>query len=244
MIRRPKPINGESWPGYMLRLAQINHLQGIAGLAARMNSTFPKMMAATPNVVLKALGINHQIETKRIYREGTLQMYYQFSRHGRSVRGRICPLCISSPNFSNLESSWDRIFQFECLIHRVVLKDQCHGCGHAITYKRLKIEECECGSKFAESPTVTSLNQMRSLYRIAQLEEVYSVPAKTFGLATWHELEALRSCKSFKRFQNIEDKKRFPFDWGSDGFFTSDNLLEINRKFVEWQLQRRKYQSS
>lgn len=59
----------------------------------------------------------------------------------------FCPLCIKGNNYERIYWELDDIKI--CLIHNILLINQCTNCGKKITYKLFKNRTCSCGVKLA-----------------------------------------------------------------------------------------------
>lgn len=153
MLIKPNPVRGESWPGYLLRLAELNHLRGIPPIAKALGLSVQNLIITSPSQILPILGIGLPtdiIPAPLTPPRGRSLLGY----HGRSNRTRICPLCIGEMPILHIPSAWDKALTWHCQKHNLLLLDTCHECHSAITYERIKISSCPCGAKFHAAPRV------------------------------------------------------------------------------------------
>jgi hypothetical protein len=94
LLIRPQPETGESWPGYLLRIADLNHLnQGLAHFAKLLGITPAALIGSEPATVLGALGLSTtRSDLGRFAKKGTGN--YPLRNSLRAHSARVCPQCL------------------------------------------------------------------------------------------------------------------------------------------------------
>jgi hypothetical protein len=233
MLLRPKPILGESWPGYLLRLAQTNELKGISGLAKSIGTSQIDLMIASPVDVLAALKIQPppDLEVQAFQRRGKL---INLAMHGRTMRCRVCPLCIDANQHSYIPASWDRSFEHSCRVHRIALLDTCSECGAPLTYLRPRIGYCSCGHKLALSKHYQLNFDVGSFFEVLGLSEVYAAEALSFNRASIKEQDALVICRRLLWTMKRSAAATRSLGRRGDALFTTLEMETICELFKDW----------
>lgn len=145
-----KPL--ESGQGYLLRVAPLNGLAGIADvrrLLGRSSSAtidesdakqISKWFGASPESLQYALGSTS-------YLDRAAPTYYGGHKLTKPTfvnrtQPRICPSCLASEAVCRL--SWDFAFVTVCHLHRESLLDHCNVCSKAIQWDRPAVDVCKC----------------------------------------------------------------------------------------------------
>ncbi len=182
---RPTWLEGESWPGYLLRFANSNHLNGIERLAAHLKLTPKTMLASSPRQICQMLGIPSTApDLATPVGKVRLKRLVRLSDARRSLYGRICPLCISGFTVPHIPAIWDLSVNLRCEIHRVFLLDQCPACGKQISYKRRRLTHCDCGFQFSQAQCHTETPTLLAMERELGVESLRTAGMCTFATET------------------------------------------------------------
>lgn len=233
LIIRPQPIVGESWQGYLLRLAENNHLGGIVGLAKLLGLKQVKLMVANPGEILKLLKINNHLyePEDQISSIGKL---HRLSMHGRSMRSRICPRCVECSENFHIPASWDQTFRLVCEKHQIRLMDKCLSCNQLISYGRKSLTHCDCGYAFGESHSRLINFSLDRFLSICELQDQYANPPLTFAKKTFEDTEAYLLCRRLLRLSgNLSNEEVRNWRY-VEAFATVDDMQLIAGWFEDW----------
>ena len=159
---RVRPIKGESFIGYMLRVAKTNgrgthkELLNTVGAPTRL-----KKMLSDINEVCVVSGA---IEPWLLMEPGTLLSHFQeqysaswLYKENRSIRNirvlqpRLCPHCVSAEG-GYFKHDWSLLPVTHCNEHSCELVDACPSCGKPLKWHAGLFEGCnECGYSWRES---------------------------------------------------------------------------------------------
>lgn len=130
LLIRPAPVRGESWQGYLLRMAEHNAL----GTPTRVKKNWLETGALQGCLrgPISGLGVLNKPDP------GGLSMRYWNTR-----RPRYCPLCLDEAPF--WRSAWTLVFYVACHHHHVALVDDCESCGRPLRSTRSSLLQCSCG---------------------------------------------------------------------------------------------------
>lgn len=239
LIQRPIPKEGESWPGYLLRLAQKNHLNGITELSNVLNVTPRELLVSSPDSVLSKLkmkwkndetlrGQKYYIKTTKKARSIHLVTY------GRSMRTRVCAKCLVDSGSTKFPANWDRAFQFQCVEHQILLLEACPKCKSEITHERRCLESCDCGFSYAESPIQKIDFSLEAFYAACDLMDEYEFNAPTFSPYSQQELTVLMFLKRIFALIDGKTKGNGRYALSGDGFVTLEKMKQLNVLFENW----------
>lgn len=177
---RPEPFEGESWPGYLLRLANDNGLRGLRSIAILLQVTEERLLRAD------------------IYEVGNrlrLPLLADSGADGRAYRGylkmrtRVCPECLSADEVPFIRSAWDSPLKLHCEHHRKLLVDTCPACLRRLSYTRSLLEVCRCGVRICSWTTTSTEAWMRDLYESTRTQEFVDRPRQTFSPISEEDLK-------------------------------------------------------
>jgi hypothetical protein len=191
LLVRPRWFDGESWPGYLLRLAEANCLGGIPALAAMLESTAGRLVTQEPSQLLARLGIRD-----RVPHIGVRQ---SLARHGgvimrqanRSLFAAVCPRCLSSDPIPYIRARWELPMEATCHLHEVVLVTRCDRCGRPLRVERRALLHCRCGFPLARCSTKEYPGALAQIHSLLEIERNRGGDL-TFRQSTEHEVGALR----------------------------------------------------
>lgn len=147
---KPKYLQGESYPGYLLRFAERNHLDGLKRLAAIFGLSSLQLLRLPRAEVVRLLKIEDCVNSPE--QDSGFDLLEPPSVLNEQCRGRVCPDCLRESEDASAKEVWDRPFSFFCARHDVLLIDACSECGLAIDYlHRRGINRCMCGVAFSKS---------------------------------------------------------------------------------------------
>lgn len=195
LLVRPVVESGESWAGYLLRLSSANSMGGIVGLAKSVSMTAQQFVAMPPWILLPALGIDwahHAGEVAETARALPARRVSLETR-GRSLRSRVCPLCLADRPLSFAPARWDHPLELACRIHGVQLLDKCSTCAAPLSALRPSLTHCACGADITRQAAVPTPGWMMiipALFPEAQRPE----QEETFAPADRVAQSAARAC--------------------------------------------------
>ncbi len=153
--RRPAPEPTESLFGYVLRLAQVNGYETIAGLLFRAGVKHGRNTAGFDVSILTRLTGRNISEFRH------LSHAFGSTRHppcfilsnpvfdtSLSLRPpKICPACVQEKGF--IEAHFDLKLMVGCPIHRRELLNMCPECKEELSWSRPGLLHCKCGAQFS-----------------------------------------------------------------------------------------------
>jgi hypothetical protein len=160
LLHRPKPIAGESFYGYLLRLAEANGyvsdrwITELAGIEGRLSTgtgdvePLARLLGHDP-ALLEAMRYPPSPWAGR--RRINLFNGRPINRLAINIdRPRVCPACLTdSPH---LRMAWELAPTAICPSHGTVLLDACPTCGKAISWNRSHVCQCHhCGTDFRKA---------------------------------------------------------------------------------------------
>ena len=160
---RPRPNNGESYRGYLLRLVDLNGFKSVSSLTRSFGCNFVSSANLLSKHSIKLIGL---VEPSLQMNPGQLLGYFEkhwsfdiYASDNVNLRrlfhnhSRICPLCIKEQCYS--KSDWDFAFITTCKKHQCLLIDTCPHCFEQISWKRPELHLCHhCEGSFSEyTPT-------------------------------------------------------------------------------------------
>ncbi len=204
---RPIPIDGESWPGYLLRIASANALNGLRRLGAMLKLSSRQLIACEPDVILARLGHSRSViesldltESRNVSeRSGLLE------RAGRALNGRVCPACLREDQVRHIRAVWDDYLVLSCFKHNCILLDHCPQCKRPIDYTRPAVDRCACGLLFARHRTASAPAWMKDqFYRVMRVDAA-PTSASTFCA---NSVDRQRAAIAIQRLINVARRAR------------------------------------
>lgn len=192
ILNSPAFVTGESWPGYLLRLAKANGFSGIKSIAQILKLTNYQLIASSPFTALSLLDVNCTTlkEINCAFAPPGCK-YIELGTYGRSIHARICPKCLTEDAIPYCRSAWDLALQVYCSIHRCVLIDECPQCKCQLDYQRPSVESCACGFDLRLCKPVAASNLYATIRDIFELCETFSSSIGTFASSSVRECDAL-----------------------------------------------------
>ena len=161
----PLPQKGESFKGYVTRLAFINGLDGLANLLRCLGYTnnsklifkvgSPKSTAFI-NVLSRAVGISSEEMNKYFEQEREIaQTKYISVRHIKDASPIVCQSCLKRNGF--IKSEWHYYYSSYCNEHKEKLHKACPSCGALFEWKSSIFKGCtSCGKAWGSFKTIKS----------------------------------------------------------------------------------------
>lgn len=186
-LEAPRP--GEGLAGWALRMAQVAHEYGLAGVLARANCTWRGIahLADSIPALAKTFSVDPEALRSAAYvfaanKRGWCRAFAG-QRLGATALtckfGRVCPACIRESGI--IRQIWDLRLYTECPRHRASLIDCCPHCGKAIAWRRARAGLCDhCGGAYADarhSPAPADiLPLVADIERVVGGEEPHLIP--------------------------------------------------------------------
>lgn len=181
LLFRPKPVASENLAGYLLRLAELNHLhhtqEFLDFLGQKPESHFQPPL--TPQLGVYSLArLSTSLELPvSILAEMSRPIDVRVGKHRKFfyqglawpielLRYRYrawCPGCLAEQSVHL--SCWDWQLTTHCCKHHVLLIDRCPECGKRVSWRRASLSYCSCGFSLATAPT-SSINPNDSVIDI------------------------------------------------------------------------------
>lgn len=233
LLLRPKPIPGESWPGYLLRLAEANTYQGTARLAKGLGKTLNGIFTAAPAEVLQMLEIAlpenaAQPLTNVCRRRPSLFLA------GRPVNAKVCAQCLHEMDIPYLKSDWDRAFAFRCREHGILLVEACHSCGIPLTYLRNHVANCNCGFRLSHTPTMQPEAFIYRILDVLHLRANYGDATPTFGCSEEQELAAQCLLRWLTQLNARLYGGKGTIGKRSQAYVSLDEVRKVSHWFDDW----------
>lgn len=175
LLSSPAPIQGESWAGYLLRIADGNAMCGLSSLSFLLGTTARRLLVANERDVLTRLGFSAH-PTEEIA-SPSLSRRERYLRIGRTVFHGVCPHCLREDACPHIRAAWEMPLEVGCERHSCELLLHCDACGRKISALRSRLLTCDCGRSFACS-TVAPLGPTW-----LQLKRILVIDAKRSGCA-------------------------------------------------------------
>lgn len=235
LLIKPSPEPGESWPGYLLRIATLNHLErGLVDLAKLIGAHPQALIASDPEVVLCKLGIRSGVASSRGLVEvktGSVPL----RNASRSTMARICPECLRESTNKHVRADWDFALQVQCRTHRTLLIDKCPSCLSPISHLRHKLLRCNCGVEWVSLSSKTGDHDIHHVYELLGLQDRDDDLPPTFGASSHAEVLAFRLCRRLLLLQEAvsqESKKRRPRE--TVAFMSAEELMKVRQVLSGW----------
>lgn len=158
LLVRPRWIDGESWAGFLLRLADTNEFAGTWPLGHLLGVRPLRLLVEQPRAVLGAMGYSAadapiaQYPALRVTRspKGHAGPRLRLGMRGRGLESAFCPYCLAEDQVPHLRALWERPLEIGCRRHSTALLRRCTECGCTVQADRAKLLECPCGARLVE----------------------------------------------------------------------------------------------
>lgn len=171
LLLRPQPKQGESWPGYLVRVANANCLPSLLSLAniADLHSV-GELLRSDPRETLRLLGIGTTTESAWAPYIRPKSLINRSGRKGLQPQrwtSPVCPYCLAADGDEpHIRSHWDWAMQTHCPVHKVLLVECCSSCNQLIDLRRPRVDFCVCGADLKQGPTQCSETATSAISRL------------------------------------------------------------------------------
>jgi hypothetical protein len=235
LLVRRRWLESESWPGYLLRLAEANGLAGIGALARLAGTTKGRILVGEPRHILAALGVEHDGVPHIGAREDLVPRGASMMRQAkRSFNTAVCPACLRTDLVPVIRARWEFPMEVACHVHHVTLATRCPGCDRPLRVDRPQLLQCPCGfllSKCRTAPAPTVVGQLQKLLGIDHLRAT----DLTFQCFTDHEAAAMRLVERLSHQSRHGSKAGLEVPKKAAGQrLKSDDLAAAEEWFADW----------
>lgn len=188
LLVRPRPLDAESWGGYLLRLAVRNSYRGVNDLALVLGMKATELLAARPEDVLHRFGVQWRILSSHHGHNRAGRKVKRVLDSGQPVNFRFCPLCLREDSDPYIRAEWDGALGLICSKHDVALLSECSECGEPPSYMQRSHLRCRCGASYSNhqaSPAPDHAKNLLMIFSEAQVKQ-----RETFSRSTQLEYEA------------------------------------------------------
>ncbi len=155
LVVRPHWREDESWPGYLLRLANANGYHGVYPLARRSGISVGSLLSEKHDETLRRFGVQGLVVSAPRPLSTVLPRVGRPHGAGPQTRSRLCPTCVGASSSSHVLATWESPMAFVCSVHETMLHDRCAACSTRIDYSRDDLLFCNCGSSYALMATAS-----------------------------------------------------------------------------------------
>lgn len=166
---RPLPLAGESWRGYLLRLADENglaplvDLRLVGGSERAVNDVAEAWLGqqyanAGVTTVMPRLRRSGPASPRDEVRFGSQTIQPAYVRYQRCA---VCPRCIASTGA--VRATWELAAITVCVDHACWLVDQCPACEKSIKWRRQGVKLCSCGHDLSSIQTANAPSDVVAL---------------------------------------------------------------------------------
>jgi hypothetical protein len=231
LIFRPMPIEGESWPDYVIRLAEANYIGGgMRAMASLAGMYANQLLVATPSEVLLRFGVILPETLREHPLDSPPERKLKMASRGRCKKTRLCPLCLTADVIPYIRAEWGMPMSIACQQHRTMLIDRCHACDQPLDIFRNHILRCQCGAALQKQvplPAEPGVELLRELFA-----EAYDAQdTATFARAHAHAQKAARVCKWLLAASVSETARRSTRPLDTGGFLSVEDAISITKKF-------------
>lgn len=155
LLNRPNPKIDESWRGYILRLAEVNHLDKPRAILRLFQTNSETIRSRYPHwkPIAECTGkTEEQLGSIFLFELDT--PFYRFMGHKikkeffRFDSPAVCTECVKEKGY--LHARWDVEYMNACHIHRKKLLTHCPACKRKLAWYRPGLLRCRCGFDFSE----------------------------------------------------------------------------------------------
>ena len=212
LFKKPPPMEGESWIGYLVRFTKSNHFPRVESTASLYGySGVSQLFCSDPRDFLLKIGIT--IPAGRELAPHCLpraihQCKNRKERPSPQWKSRLCPICIRTDGDTPyLRSEWAWGVHFHCVTHEVMLLEDCQVCGESIDIRWNKIAICKCGADLRQQVTSCSKEKVAALEKLLP-ELDLGRRGKTFECEPDISRHAARVCKWLVQVKNKDGRRR------------------------------------
>lgn len=145
------PYLYESCFGYVMRIAAANgypHPGWVCEIEPSLKYPQSRLKEDIEDSLIRLAGLS-SFDT--IFLDGALLVNRHISEVHYSYKLRMCPECIKTNKY--LDFMWELSFAAACPTHGIQLIDSCHKCSSPLSWNRVHLELCTCGSNLTQALT-------------------------------------------------------------------------------------------
>jgi hypothetical protein len=225
LVVRPLWRTSESWPGYLLRLANANGYDGVFPLARRSGTSVGSLFSEKHDETLRRFGMPGSSVGAPSVLSAILPRVGRPHGAGPQTRSRLCPTCVGTCTSPHVPATWESPMAFVCTIHETMLHDRCTNCRARIDYTRDNLIECNCGSAYGRMTTAPAPSWYSNLVGSFAVDSTRRNLHNDVAAA--HILLSLASWPTDKQ----SPRKLRPSTWD---FVDSDHLARLAPWFTNW----------
>ncbi|MGH8493083.1 MAG: TniQ family protein [Moraxellaceae bacterium] len=201
LMIRPRPEIGESQAGYILRLANANHMEGLGGFLSMLKlQNVNRVLDWKPWQMKLLMGSKFSYENFHLncpgfhsrspfsYKQKEIGLYLK-NDHNQ----RCCPQCLRQEEYFRCE--WDLSLVAVCQAHKAILIDTCERCAQEIPRHRKHYMNCDCGHPLSENRQWPAAPIAISLQEIF-LSNLVGEPVNEAVLAAYPEFGIVENMKT------------------------------------------------
>lgn len=165
LLVRDRPEPGESFHGYLLRLADYNGRKSVERLFKEYGVAVKPSLLSTPtealreygSIVASLIGITDEELSNYFIDEMELPWLFDDTRMIKDIRVkqlRLCPYCLTKGSNPAIQFDWSLLPVTHCEQHKVELIDTCPHCGKSLKWVCSVFSGCsECGFQWSTIPS-------------------------------------------------------------------------------------------
>lgn len=165
LIHHIAPREHEDVVGFLMRVAERNHLGGPSDILSQITGTTHTTIRMSDLPLLADYCRNHVEELSQLSGiEGRLsdgsriwQVAGEWISKASFIstrRARVCPACLQGGVY--IPGLWVLCFYTACAWHDLQLIDHCPRCTRSLKWNRRLVHLCSCGFNLAASPMISS----------------------------------------------------------------------------------------
>ncbi len=233
LLLTPKWVQGESWGGYILRLAEENRLGGFLSVCKPLQLTPERMLVTSPTELLPNLGVRHDLTD--IPSTDPVSGGRAFPwKAGRSKYASVCGRCLAEDQKPFLRAAWDSPLTLVCARHGTALQRRCPRCTLPITHFRSSVTHCRCGADFRLVRPAALIDELQKVRRV--LDPHGTPTVQTFAAVAEEQRAKIallrRLARAFVRLH--EGAGRIGRVRLTDCWITDVELMRASAWFEDW----------
>lgn len=191
LLRTSAPKSDESFPGYLLRLTELNKydtpswILKLIGIKNRLHNNFSFIFDSSLDLAQMSLvsGIDaDELSTLQYAPEGVSRYAGNYFLHNCPVpqfmirvrRPKVCFECLLEESYCR--KIWEFSLVTTCPKHRCLLRDSCPNCEKPISWIRKKISVCPCKSDWRDIREIQVVD--KELLISAHIHRLCNIPIR------------------------------------------------------------------
>lgn len=234
LLIRPRPINGESWPSFLIRLAKANHFEGFQEITALFDPSPGRFLCnRSPADVLSRMG--YEFDPSWDFPASTpTKSRFHPARAGRTFVTRFCPNCVEAMSIFHVPALWDSALYVYCSTHKRLLIDQCPRCRSPISYLQPDLRRCSCGCSLLSQPLEEPDFDLGAMFYALSLPSIETQSRSTFAPSTEQEIHAAWLLGRLYGVQTGNGVAVRKARYQGNAFLTHADLSKVSSWFENW----------